>query len=555
MREQASLREQLARAMDRPRQRYAHVQPVSQVVLRFPSANGPKAFAAIREQVLKWLGKRAGRPLPDEAWKGASFDLDDVGAQRTAAVAVEDPLYWTARLDDADKNVPRRIWTTEIGLALANPEEVLFGCRLYCVAHADNPPFEPSIPGIVRQILKSTPGVLDGRELNERPWRIECRDDVLELVSFLRDPARRRPLFLVSETLDGEPSPVSAEGLSRMLLGAAHVASISGEASFELSDMLGKEFSVFGGAVRTYRAGFDPDSDQPSVHPLALFDTIVGWPNGGAEAFQRFLVAQALRDSVARRQDMEHELPSFATVQAFAQRQSHAKALKEGLSDSELLKMALEDIESLKRSLVEERDTGRGLLDAADRERDEAIKNRDEAKAEAANLRSRIVLLEHALEQQNFNEEIIIPNSFDELEHWVNRHLSGSVVVLNRAYRAAKKSTFENPELAYETLLILKNLYVPMRRQGGLDRRDEYHRALQEHGLEEAPTFAAERAGEYGDEYFVTYGGRRRELDHHIKGSNARDERRGFRLYFFWDEESQQVVVGWLPSHLTNRAS
>lgn len=555
MKEQASLREQLARAMDRPRQRYAHVQPVSQVVLRFPSDDGPKSFTAIREQVLKWLGRRAGRPLPDEAWQGASFDLDDVGAQRTAAVAVENPLYWAARLDDADKDVPRRIWTTEIGLALASPEEVLFGCRLYCVAHADNPPFEPSIPGIVRQILNHTPGVLDGRELNEAPWRIGCRDDVLELVSFLRDPARRRPVFLVSETLEGEPSPVSAQDLSRRLLGAAHVASISSEASFDLSDMLGKEFSVFGGAVRTYRAGFDPDVDQPSVHPLALFDTIVGWPDGGAEAFQRFLVAQALRDSVARRQDMERELPSFIAVQAYARRHSHAKAKEEGLSDSELLKIALEDIEDLKNDLDEERDTNLGLLEAAEKERDDAIRHRDEAKAEAANLRSRITLLEHALQQQDINEEIPIPSSFDELEEWANKYLSGSVVVLNRAYRAAKKSTFENPELAYETLLILKNHYVPMRRQGGREMRDGYHRALREHGLEEAPTFSAERAGEYGDEYFVPYGGRRRELDHHIKGSNARDERRGFRLYFFWDEESQQVVVGWLPSHLTNRVS
>ena len=29
--------------------------------------------------------------------------------------------------------------------------------------------------------------------------------------------------------------------------------------------------------------------------------------------------------------------------------------------------------------------------------------------------------------------------------------------------------------------------------------------------------------------------------------------RRGsFRLYYFWDEDSQTVVVGWLPSHLDN---
>ena len=27
------------------------------------------------------------------------------------------------------------------------------------------------------------------------------------------------------------------------------------------------------------------------------------------------------------------------------------------------------------------------------------------------------------------------------------------------------------------------------------------------------------------------------------------------RRYFFWDEDTNQVVVGWLPSHLSNRIS
>ena len=40
-----------------------------------------------------------------------------------------------------------------------------------------------------------------------------------------------------------------------------------------------------------------------------------------------------------------------------------------------------------------------------------------------------------------------------------------------------------------------------------------------------------------------------------LLGRDSRDRRYGFRLYFFWDEEGQVAVVGWLPSHLDNRAS
>ena len=74
-------------------------------------------------------------------------------------------------------------------------------------------------------------------------------------------------------------------------------------------------------------------------------------------------------------------------------------------------------------------------------------------------------------------------------------------------------------------------------------------------GLEEEPAFAGARAGEHGDAYFVQHGGRRRQLERHLKGSNARNERRGFRLYFFWDDGDREVVVVWLPNQLPTRIS
>ena len=51
--------------------------------------------------------------------------------------------------------------------------------------------------------------------------------------------------------------------------GAVHVAVLTGVAAFHLTDRIGKEMSVFQRAVRTYRAGFDLESNEPSQHPLA----------------------------------------------------------------------------------------------------------------------------------------------------------------------------------------------------------------------------------------------------------------------------------------------
>ena len=62
-------------------------------------------------------------------------------------------------------------------------------------------------------------------------------------------------------------------------------------------------------------------------------------------------------------------------------------------------------------------------------------------------------------------------------------------VILNRAYKAAKKSRLENTKLAYQALLVLRDHYVPMRREGGDDKQKACKAALGEPGLQESPSF------------------------------------------------------------------
>jgi hypothetical protein len=118
-----------------------------------------------------------------------------------------------------------------------------------------------------------------------------------------------------------------------------------------------------------------------------------------------------------------------------------------------------------------------------------------------------------------------------------------------------KKSRYEDIELIYKALLLLRDGYVPMRRDGGLDKKELFERQCRGLGLSEEATFSGKRWGEEGDTYKVRYAGRPRLLDRHLKKGTGRDERYTFRLYFFWDEDSEQVVVGWLPSHLDTRIS
>lgn len=71
--------------------------------------------------------------------------------------------------------------------------------------------------------------------------------------------------------------------------------------------------------------------------------------------------------------------------------------------------------------------------------------------------------------------------------------------------------------------------------------------------FDELSPIAKERVGEQGDTYLISVDGRPRMLDRHLKKGTSKDQRHCFRLYFLWDEDSQQAVVGWLPSHLDTR--
>jgi hypothetical protein len=144
---------------------------------------------------------------------------------------------------------------------------------------------------------------------------------------------------------EAETAAVSAINVHNKTLGVAHVIVLTGPAAFMLTDLVGKEFSVFNRAVRTYRPGFDTDSDNPSRHPLAMADSIARWlENGveGAEAFESFLVRSAIQQTVLK-SDLDRALPPFSEVRRLAASVSLADARQAGASTDELLKLYVED--------------------------------------------------------------------------------------------------------------------------------------------------------------------------------------------------------------------
>lgn len=142
--------------------------------------------------------------------------------------------------------------------------------------------------------------------------------------------------------------------------------------------------------------------------------------------------------------------------------------------------------------------------------------------------------------------------SLEPLPAWADANID-RVVVMPRALAEAKKATYESPELVHQALELLALTYTGVKTN--TVRREALKEGALRLGLFMGGSVDPSRAGMEGDEYFVNYGGRRRFLDQHIGRGNSRDPRYALRIYFFFDDESDRVVVGWLPSHLSNSMS
>jgi hypothetical protein len=554
-RESRDMAEQPAPVAAKLREGLSVIRPVSQVALRLRPTNGHDRFTETIRHILRWMNRRAGRTLPDEAWQGKSFELTDLGAQRTAAISLPEHQYWAARLDDADKTVPLRTWVTEIGIGMDTNGDVLFGARLVCVTRGVDEPFQRTVPGFTRAVICDGPVDLDGVPLPHEAPLISTAAEVQQLVALLESPKRQSDV-LVFALPEGSTNPSEAAASVKFVhdntLGAAHVFILSGPASFYLTDLVGRELSVFRQAVRTYRPGFRAWTDEPSRHPLALPERIANWAETGTAAFERWLVNQALGNS-AHAPGREESLPGFNTVRQLAAQLEREKHKKTGGTDSDLIRLFEQDNEQLRKDIQEQKEQYDGLLLAADTERECALQEANAAKFQALERLHRIRLLEKKLANSAAQQVTPTPDTLDNFEAWCTEHLSGYVELANRAYQGVRKSEFHDPAFIYRALLLLRDYYVPMRVEGTLERKRLYEQALNALQLEDSATgdgvkFAA-------DLYSVQYGGGRRPLERHLKGSDSRDRRYGFRLYFFWEDESQVVVVGWLPSHLDNRAS
>lgn len=505
--------------------------------------DGESAAAAARQEVLKWAERRAGGRLPRSAWNHEEFE-HLAGGRNCTAVRVSDNSrdVWAIRADDPDKNVARRVWTVEVVIGHKPKERPLLGLRLLVNSPEQELSIEPAVPGLVQQ-LASECGLYHGTErLDTEPWLIETAEDADRLIGALVDPGRRVPVFVLSVPEDAadltkpliDPGPIA-----RATLGIAITAVLPARFTWSLTERFGKQLSTYNGAIRVYLPGFTEDANPYAGHDLFLANRLSTAES--ASSISAHLRQIAATESL-RRLRLGYDVLSYAAVRTHSQDLASARLAQGGASITKQLSAAQAQIASLKDDLRKADEESQWLVEEHD-----AIENRArtaEAQLAAATYRIQQLIEQLKAKGEKPDANIPAPTSWREFADWCDQYLAGRVLLSPRARQEVKTPLFKDVEVVGRCLLWLANEYRECRLNGG----DYDLRVPFESGIRN------DRCG--ADSFRFLWQGTWRDVEWHIKnGGNTRDPTRCLRIYYFWDDASQQVVIASMPAHIHTDAT
>ena len=143
--------------------------------------------------------------------------------------------------------------------------------------------------------------------------------------------------------------------------------------------------------------------------------------------------------------------------------------------------------------------------------------------------------------------------SYKDVAKLIDEELKSSVFLTGRAWNTLKKAEYQDPQLVWQAVELLATYYPKMRK--ALITREEFIHRCRELGLDYRRSSTDVTAGMQGKKYFTDYNGSQRKLEFHLTKGSAKEPRKCLRIYFFWDEDNELVVIGHLPDHLNNSRS
>jgi len=502
--------------------------------------DGHAAVESTRAMILQWATEQIGGQLPDTAAEGLPFELF-MGGRTCVGASINDDrrTLWASRIDRPDSNVAQRMWTTEVVVGRAGAGSAMFSLRLLASSPEHSLKIDPAVPSLVQTIAERCGLGHGGIRYQATSYSVNDTVDGEQLIEALLSPTRSIPFVVFSKGARDSIRTYQANLLARSLMGIARVILLPQALAATLSQQFGKNLAVLNGSARIYMPGFSGDAN-PYLHRQFLpttSDSGSDWDRSISAI--RWLVAS---ESIKRRR-LGEEVVAFADVREAGHDFERERLRSTGSGAQLQLNAAQEQITSLKEDLRRANSETDQWM--AEYERVDFESKNFERQFRGANLRVQQLLSQIQARGESPDSNVQLPGSWDDFADWCDETLAGRVVLCGRARRELKAPAYESPETAARCLLWLANEYRDSRMIGG---SGDLRKPIEE-GIHN------DRCG--SDSFEFTWSNDQKVLvEWHIKnGGNTREPRRCLRIYYFWDELQQLVVVVSLPAHLRTGAT
>ena len=554
----------------------------------------PSVVHECRAIALEWVQGTVGDRLPRKAWRFRPFVFSGEGV-----------AYQAVRVRDRHRD----LWSAQVKHMVARDQEVVTEISVACpdrtACHiAISVQDRSALPAdgieaypadMLAALAERFPLMQGGRRLAPRPIVVDSDATMGAFIRLLVDPDRAVPFAVISvPPEEDDPGEIEAQAnrLARSLTGLAVTWVLPAAMTYRLSDTVSKPLSVFLGAWRFYRTGFDEDALKTD-HPLILKNRMMDDEAvaGVVRMFVRMAVAETIRaapasddpfafDAIAREaagvargparlvmflrnslgggayRDASrsyarsgadaagggHANPDSAAgnatgAPAFVSEPAPATAIADAdpVPDPQTLLRQLGAAREAAQQRTRQYERARRRAEQAERERDEAVRRAEQLAGLVRSMGG------------DPDSPVPFPTTWDEFGTWCDECLAGRVTLTRSARRELSDAEFADVGLAAQCLCWLGGEYREGRLRGG---NPELHGRIGE--IEES-VFNVPSGGDTFDCWWC---GENHNVSWHIKvGGNTRDPRRCLRIYYFWDEHRRQVVVASMPGHRRSAAS
>lgn len=517
-----------------------------------------EAFERASDLIYEWAKRKFSKIFRQMPYEKVSFD-DKRDGNEIGIIYDSDKGRFIFRGVHPDIHVPGRMWITDTQLS-RDGDDYLFAVRLSVTSLqscTEDVPF--SRPTFVRLIIDKI-GVSDVIKLSGQSHLLSTQEDVNVFLSFLENPDRHMPVVLLTPCCRIENAVcngymMDGARMAKDLSGIAHIFQVTQEANDYLTERIGMQWSAFNGTVRTYYPGISFEESDCYQHPLLtqqnirLRDTIESNdPNLCMHEIEEYVQNHVLAQRILWE---EKGIDFYLTAYQNHLREQRTASIQ---SHYELISSYEKQLEQLQKKSDENFSLAEAYESDYEASREENEKQRQlisRLKAQVSTLRSRLKDATGKTTEQNIPED----GTYSDMSEWISQHYPDKLFLHPRAARSLKEANYADTRLVYKCLKLLATSYYDYRT--GSDSYDSFITACKQidPGLDERGAITDAAAGAQGETYYVQYRGKRRKLERHLaKGSN-KDRRYCLRIYFFWDDIDQVVVIGSLPHHLATSAT